>query len=148
MFWGAGFAWFLPGLPAFAPVYWWDDVPYYYYDNGYYIWDANQDGYVATAPPPVSDGSSGTASLDSQQPLQDSEPLYAYPENGQSPQQQAADRQACEHWARSQTVAGAGDPAATSGAADAGNGASSVSSSINYRRALAACLMGRGYSVD
>ena len=28
-------------------------LPYYYYDDGYYLWDPSYNGYVATDPPPV-----------------------------------------------------------------------------------------------
>jgi hypothetical protein len=49
--------------------------------------------------------------------------LYAYPKNGQSEERQAQDRRECEQWANSQ---GAG---------------------ADYRRAIAACLEGRDYSV-
>ena len=38
-FWGAGFAWFLPVLPAFCATYWWNSVPYYYYNDVYYTYD-------------------------------------------------------------------------------------------------------------
>ncbi len=137
VFWGPSFAWFLPTLPAYAPAYWWDGVPYYYYDNAYYVWDSSQDGYVATAPPPVATDSVDNGAVaaspdtypDNQQPPADSEQVYAYPANGQSPEQQAQDRQACEQWAASQAASNSEDPAA-------------------YRRAIVACLTGRGYSVD
>lgn len=150
VFWGADFAWFLPVLPAYAPVYWWDNVPYYYYDNGYYTWDADEDGYVATAPPPVAGddttGATPAAPEAAPESAPDSAPqsgavgpsqsdnLYAYPKNGQSPTQQAQDKLACEQWAASQTQ-GTGSEAASTG-------------SLDYRRALAACLTGRGYSID
>ncbi len=56
--------------------------------------------------------------------------LYAYPKNGQSAEQQSADRRACAEWAAAQSPETAGG------------------SSIDYKRALTACLTGRGYSVD
>jgi hypothetical protein len=65
-------------------------------------------------------------------PPPDSGNLFAYPKNGQSQQQQTEDQQACQRWA----------------AAHANGGAATGDSSIDYRRALAACLTGRGYSVD
>jgi hypothetical protein len=138
-FWGVGLAWFLPVLPAYCPVYWWNDVPYYYYDNAYYTWDQDDAGYVTTAPPPAvpDDSSAGTAADGSGAPGN----LYAYPKNGQSPQQQAQDRQACEQWAATQTHGDEGT------AADGGNGAPG-DQSIDYQRAVTACLTGRGYSVD
>jgi hypothetical protein len=57
--------------------------------------------------------------------------LFAYPKNGQSDEQQSTDRAECGRWAGSQT--------GSDGSA-AGN--------MDYRRALTACLQGRGYSVD
>jgi hypothetical protein len=59
---GPGFAWFLPVLPFGYATYWWGGNPYYYYDGGYYSWDPDYNGYVATDPPPVADtaSSSGT----------------------------------------------------------------------------------------
>jgi len=54
---GAGFAWFLPVLPFGYATYYWGGNPYYYYDGGYYSWDPDYNGYVATDPPPVADGS-------------------------------------------------------------------------------------------
>ena len=58
--------------------------------------------------------------------------LFAYPKNGQSDEQQSADRSECGQWASSQT-----------GAADA-----SAAGTTDYKRALTACLQGRGYSVQ
>ncbi len=53
--------------------------------------------------------------------------VFAYPTKGQSEQQQAQDRAACEQWATSQ--------------AGNGNGA-------DYQRAVIACFQGRGYSAQ
>ena len=154
---GASFLWFLPVIPAYSPIYWWGQVPYYYYNDAYYTWDSVNDGYVATAPPPVTSDDEGGADNagDAQAPSGEMAPeetapedaapgghLYAYPKNGQSLQQQARDRQACDAWARS--PAGA-DTDATTGI---GNGDDPGSSTMDYRRALSACLTGRGYSVD
>jgi hypothetical protein len=169
-----GFSWFLPILPAYCVTYWWGGVPYYYYNEAYYTWDPNDSGYVATEPPPVADGGPsddgaapgypdaappdsnygvtyGTTGADGQNadasdpnaagyssaPAYNGAPadaagnLYAYPKNGQSPEQQAEDRRECAQWAASQSP-------------DSANGGSSM----DYRRALTACLSGRGYSVD
>jgi len=50
---GVGFAWFLPVLPLYCPVFWWDSMPYYYYNDAYYTWSPTAEGYVATDPPPA-----------------------------------------------------------------------------------------------
>jgi hypothetical protein len=149
VYYGTDFAWFVPVLPAYAVTYWWGGVPYYYYNDAYYTWNAGDGGYVASEPPPVADGvDDGTAGYapsapdagaapdpnapDPNAPIAAGTPsaadLYAYPMNGQSPEQQAADRSACAQWAASQ--------APTSG------------NWVDYQRALGACLTGRGYSVE
>ncbi len=171
-----GFAWFLPVLPAYCVTYWWGGVPYYYYNEAYYTWDPNDGGYAATEPPPVEDGAPaddgaapapaypdapppgdsnygvtyGSPDANAQNPdstdpnapgynggapaysgaPSDSGNLYAYPKNGQSPAQQAQDRRECAQWAGAQSP-------------DSAN-----SDSMDYKRALTACLSGRGYSVN
>lgn len=127
----ANFVWLLPALPVGYVTYSWDGVPYYYYNDTYYTWDPGYGGYVATVPPPVDD--SGPPPDQDQADVQPDEgaaqpdgQLYAYPTRGQSPEQQAEDRQECQQWASSQS------PAADD----------------SYQRALRACLTGRGYSVD
>jgi hypothetical protein len=52
-----------------------------------------------------------------------------YPKNGQSEEQQSIDKRECQQWAASQ----------------AGGGAASSS---DYRRAMMACIEGRGYSAN
>jgi hypothetical protein len=148
VFWGAGFAWFLPVLPAIYATYYWNSIPYYYYDNVYYTYDPSADGYVVTTPPPAlendgnDDGNEGYGPAASapqasgppsgaQQAPPSSDGLYAYPKNGQSQDQQTTDRRECGQWASSQAGAAATDHG-----------------SMDYRRALTACLQGRGYSVD
>jgi hypothetical protein len=64
------------------------------------------------------------------------------PKNGQSPQQQAADRDACATWAHGQSGF---DPAAPAGAASAGQHSAHLG---EYQRAISACLDARGYGVS
>jgi hypothetical protein len=143
VFWGAGFAWFLPVLPAFCATYYWDSIPYYYYNDVYYTYDPSASGYVVTTPPPAAEGEAAASDSDGAGPAAAAPPapaaqadprtgpgdgLYAYPKNGQSDEQQSSDRRECGQWADSQTGGAAG--------------------SADYRRALTACLQGRGYSVD
>jgi hypothetical protein len=52
-----------------------------------------------------------------------------YPKNGQSAEQQSADKRECQQWAGQQ----------------AGQGAANGS---DYRRAMVACVEGRGYSAN
>jgi hypothetical protein len=166
-----GFVWFLPVLPAYCVTYWWGGLPYYYYNEAYYTWAPNDGGYVVTEPPPVADGAVGDdgaypdapppgdtnygvtyGSPDASAPNGDAtdpnapgynggpayngapgsagDNLYAYPKDGQSPERQAQDRRECAEWAAAQSP-------------ESANG-----SSMDYKRALTACLSGRGYSVD
>ena len=63
------------------------------------------------------------------------------PKNGQSPQQQASDRYACHSWAKNQTGF---DPTRPGGGVAQSEEASRRA---EYRRAISACLEGRGYTV-
>ena len=136
-------------LPAVYATYWWGGVPYYYANNVYYTWNDGSNGYVVTDPPP-SEEDSGSASAPADGAYNTAEPgsssgngasgastgsaeVYAYPKSGQSDEQQATDRYECHKWAVAQSGY---DP--TRGQA-AGN-------SVDYRRAMIACLDGRGYS--
>jgi hypothetical protein len=136
-FWGASFAWFLPVLPYGYATYWYGGIPYYYANDVYYTWDPSYEGYVATDPPPVSGGAAAPADAAAAQPGAPQAPesagaggqLFMYPKNGQSDEQQSTDRRECQQWAASQSgPSGAQAP--------------------DYRRAMAACAEGRGYSVQ
>ncbi len=129
-YYGAGFAWFLPVLPLAYATYWWGGVPYYYANDVYYTWNPGYDGYVATDPPPVADEQGGAQPpMEQPPPEAGSAQVFMYPKNGQSEQQQSTDRRECQQWAASQAGAdGANAP--------------------DYRRALVACVEGRGYSAQ
>jgi hypothetical protein len=126
---------FLTVLPPYYTTVWFDGMPYYYADDTYYEWDADMDGYVVVTPPASTPGPPPpTAS-------QSAEQLFIYPQQGQSVEQQAADRYECHLWAKNQTGY---DPTQAAGAAsDQGPGQAAL-----YRRAVTACLQGRGYSVQ
>jgi opacity protein-like surface antigen len=64
-----------------------------------------------------------------------------YPKNGQSQEQQSADRYECHSWAKAQTGY---DPTLTQGGVAASESSSKLQS---YRRAMSACLDAKGYSV-
>jgi hypothetical protein len=103
-------------------TYWSGDVPYYYVDGDYYAWNGDVGEYEQVAP---------TSPIEPEGTPADTN-LYVYPENGQTPQQQASDEQQCSNWASSQTGY---TPAAGAATQD-------------YLRAYGTCLEGRGYSVD
>ncbi len=109
-------------------------MPYYYADNTYYMYDPNARQYITVAPPAGLQGPPGTEN----QPT--GTELMAYPKNGQSAEQQAKDKFECHQWAVGQTGF---DP--TLGASAA---AAAANKRSDYMRAQAACLEGRGYSVQ
>ena len=147
-YYGWSYPWFLGVLPAVYATYWWGGIPFYYANDVYYTWNAGQNGYVVTDPPPVDtadgDGSAGNGTYDAAEPgdvqsnsyssSSGSSNVYAYPKDGQSDEQQSADRYECHKWAVAQSGF---DPTQTSRA---------TGNSTDYRRAMAACLDGRGYS--
>jgi hypothetical protein len=87
--------------------------------------------YVATPRPSDSPAASG-ASADE---------LHLTPKNGQTQEQQWADRYECHKWARTQSGFDPTQPGA--GTASSEN----ASRREGYRRAMTACLEGRGYTV-
>lgn len=121
-------------LPSFSTTVWIAGVPYYYANDVYYRWAPEQNGYVVVDPPAGADqpGPAPTAA---------GEDFYLYPKNGQSPEQQSADRYECHSWSRNQTgfdptqLNGGVPPEQTSARRE------------QYRRAMTACLEARGYSV-
>jgi len=135
----------VPVLPPFYTTVYVGSVPYYYANDVYYV--QGPQGYtvvapptnvvmqpppppVAVQPPPPPPPSSNVA--------QAPEQLFVYPRQGQSEQQQAADRYECHRWAVSQTGY---DPTLAPG------GAPIAQRQAEYQRAMTACLDGRGYTV-
>jgi hypothetical protein len=131
---GLGLGLYFATLPLYYNTYWWNGVPYYYSNNTYYIYDPNAKQYQTVAPPAGLQDQSGNPAPG---PSSD---LIAYPKNGQSAEQQSKDKFECHQWAVGQTGF---DP--TQGSAAAATGANKQS---DYMRAQAACLEGRGYSVQ
>jgi hypothetical protein len=129
---GLGLGLYFASLPLYYSTYWWDGVPYYYADNTYYIYDQNAKQYQTVAPPAgLAPQTGGAASLPT------GTDLIAYPKNGQSADQQSKDKFECHEWAAGQS----GYDPTTGAAAPAGK-------RPDYMRAQAACLEGRGYSVE
>jgi hypothetical protein len=139
---GPHFVWFFPVLPFGFSTYWWSGVPYYYYDNAYYMWDPSYNGYVATDPPPLNGSDdSGSNATENNVVSNDgvtgggASDIYVYPRNGQSDEQTSNDRFECHKWAVSQTGFDPTRSSNTQGSVD------------DYRRAIGACLDARGYTV-
>ena len=132
-YYGLGFAWFLPVLPLAYATYWYGGIPYYYANDVYYTWDPSYSGYVATDPPPVADpnadaGQGQAAPAEGQAPAVSGQ-VFMYPKNGQSAEQQSTDRRECQQWASSQA-------------------GQNPAQGDDYRRAMLACIEGRGYSAE
>jgi hypothetical protein len=117
----------VPLLPPAYVTLWSAGVPYYYANDVYYT-VAPRGGYVVAAAPPGLDDADVIAQAplgDPPAPGSSSNPIV-YPRNNQAPAQTSADRADCNEWATTQEQAN--DPTA-------------------YRRAFAACMDGRGYTV-
>lgn len=121
-------------LPPFYTTVWIGGVPYYYANDVYYRWVPEQNGYEVVEPPQGAD-QPGTP------PQTGAEDFYIYPKNGQSLEQQSADRYECHSWAKSQTGF---DPTQLNGGVSPSETATKRE---QYRRAMTACLEARGYSV-
>lgn len=134
---GAPIGFFVPVLPPYYTTIWLGGVPYYYANDTYYMWRADQSGYEVVEPP--AGAADPGAAVATQPPPSDS--LFIYPQNGQSQDQQSNDKYECHKWANSQTGY---DPTQASGgvAPDQTGGRRA-----DYQRAMRACLEGRGYSV-
>jgi len=128
---------FVPVLPVYYTTVWYGGAPYYYANDTYYQWDAGQNGYEVV-PPPGQQGADVSTQPPSPQGAPPSEPLFSYPQNGQTAEQQASDQYECHHWAAGQSGF---DPTQPNG------GGASGDARAAYQRAMRACLEGRGYSV-
>ncbi len=139
--WGAlAFGAFVSVLPGYYQTFWWGGVPYYYADDTYYRWNQRVASYEVV-PPPADDATDG---VPPDSPSAGAAPMtepFAYPTQGQSPEQLAKDRYECHRWAADQTGF---DPTLASGGVPPGDARGRAGA---YRRAEAACLSGRGYSV-
>jgi len=122
----------VPYLPPYYSTVWVGSVPYYYANGVYYVWRPVERVYVVTDPPPET--------VVSEEPAAP-EKLFIYPKQGQSEQQQAADRYQCHAWARKETGF---DPTRADGNVEESQ---YFQKRADYQRAMKACLEARGYSV-
>jgi hypothetical protein len=123
----------VPFLPSFYTTIWVSGIPYYYAGGVYYIWEPAEQSYRVTKAPPQQDVVEG----DPVPPR-----LFVYPAQGQSEQQQAADRYECHSWAKSQADFDPTLPTEDIPAAEISQ------RGTDYNRAMKACLEARGYSVE
>jgi hypothetical protein len=122
----------LPFLPPYYATIWVGGVPYYYANDVYYVQNAG--GYMVVAPP-----SSQVSETPPSAPTPpQAEQLFVYPRNNQNEKQQAEDRYQCHRWAVGQTNYDPTQPP---------DGIPSVQKNADYKRAMAACLDARGYTL-
>lgn len=140
--------WF-PLLPVGAIVSIIAGVPYYVYENTYYVEEGSgyrvvsrpREEYVVSDPGPAPVVAAAPAPVVSPQPAPVYEQreragqLYAYPRNGQSETTATYDRIECESWGGRQT------------GYLPGQSAPNPERRSDYQRAVAACLEARGYTV-
>jgi hypothetical protein len=130
----------VPVLPPYYSTVYVRGAPYYYANDVYYV--PSGSGYMVVDPPPQN-------IVVEQPPVAQPPPppppaqtaatdqVFVYPRQGQTSEQQAADRYACHQWAVSQTGI---DPTVNAATVP-------PQKRTDYQRALAACLDGRGYTV-
>jgi len=124
---GARVGWLPPGYVSFGL----GGHDYSYFNATFYLWDEPRREYVVVERPEGADEAlAGAPGFEAS-----AAELYVYPARGQSDAQAGRDRYECHLWAVDQTQF---DP--SMGDADAAQ-------SGEYRRAITACLEGRGYTV-
>ncbi|NIF19027.1 DUF6515 family protein [Pantoea sp. Cy-639] len=121
-------------LPSYAREVWLGGALFFLVADTYYQYLSDSSEYVVVSPPA---GVQTPPPVSVQQPY-NAYDVVAYPAQGQGPAQQEQDRFQCHRWAVSQS----GFDPATAAYAPPANVADT------YRRALGACLNGRGYSVN
>ncbi len=129
-----GYGLFFDALPLYYSTYWWGGAAYYYANDNFYQWNGSAGQYQTVRAPETLANQVATQGPENLN-------LFAYPKNGQTTEQQATDRAECQQWATGQT--GIDSPPAGSAAA-----AAPAAKRQDYLRAQAACLTGRGYSVQ
>jgi hypothetical protein len=123
-------------LPPFHSTLYFGQTPYYYANSTYYL--QVPQGYAVVAPPTRIAAAAPQAPVAPRAPAP--EEFFVHPREGQDLAQQAADREQCNEWATGQT---AYDP--RFGLAPDDDQAARKRS--DYRRALDACMDGRGYTM-
>ncbi len=102
---------------------------YFYVNYTYYLWDRDRTEYIVVEEPEGAENALVTASETT------SGEIFVYPGQGQSDERRDRDRYECYVWASKQTGY---DPA---------SGEPKIERAADYRRAISACLEGRGYTV-
>lgn len=105
---------------------------FFYVNATYYLWEPRTRDYVVVEEP-----EGAAAAMTAAQKEQTASPaaIFAYPNQGQSEEQARRDRYECHLWAADQSGY---DPTYSDPPAELAD---------DYRRAMTACLVGRGYTV-
>lgn len=103
---------------------------YFYVSTTYYLWSDRTREYVVVEKP-----AGAEAAVQTNLEVARSAELYVYPREGQTEDQRDQDRYECHRWAKTQT------------GYDPSLGSQNLNLAPDYRRALSACLEGRGYTV-
>jgi len=103
---------------------------YFHVNTTYYLWDDRNRDYVVVKKPKDAD-----QALANGTEVASAGELFIYPRDNQTEEERDQDRYQCHQWARNQTGF---DPSATN---------QSQNMAPDYRRAMSACLEGRGYTV-
>jgi len=148
---------YVPILPPLYTTIMVGGLPYYYANDTYYTWSDSERQYQVVPPPPGADNASAAppGSMPPPPPGDVGAPaggapaggappgdnLFIYPRNGQTADQQSSDRYECHRWAVDQSGF---DPTQGGGGVSPDQAGAKRS---DYRRAIEACLDGRGYTV-
>ena len=123
--------WSIPGhgfyfgsIPSYCRLVYWEGAPYYYADDVYYEWSGTAGGYQQVQPPAGLLEKMNTQASDTE--------LFVFPDGDQTNEQLERDRGECHQWAADQ----------------AGVAPKLAAKRFDYRRADAACLEARDYSVE
>jgi Family of unknown function (DUF6515) len=119
----------VPYLPPGYVSFYMGPRRYFYANYTYYLWDHHQRDYIVVREP------DGAEELVVNQADNVTSEIYAYPSQGQSPEQQERDYYDCHVWSAGESDY---DPTLEG---------QNVYRFRDYRRAMTACLEGRGYSV-
>ena len=140
---GVGAAWVLACTSrrcrSITQTYYWGGVPYYYANDVYYTWDPNVNQYVTVAPP------AGLQAPAGRRPSRRADRRARHRAHGlpeERPERPSSRRRTSSSVTNGRWARRGFDP--TPGAAAAG----AANKRNDYMRAQAACLEGRGYSVQ
>jgi hypothetical protein len=130
---------YVPVLPRYHSTVWLRGIPYHYADDTFYRWEPATDTYQVVPTPPGADRLADATPGPTAELAGDS--FFAYPNDGQTSEQQAADRFECHAWSKNQTSF---DPTEPGGGVAADQ---NKAKRAEYDRAMSACLEARHYSV-